>query len=370
MTKRIVATAPTPIGSQLRSILIEELQSGRFSPGGKIPSERDLARRYSVSRASVRDSLARLISEGLLVRAGVRGTFVADRIPGYATSAAGTRNVAFLANRNVLEFFQFRYNHVLAGIGSELRANGFNLVLHSIDETEDRALRESLAPGGKPAVDGCIIGGKLRRQTFHVIQELALPVILVDRGASRDVEDAFSIRADYFTGTRLAIHRLHEAGHRDIGFIGFADSQKYRAYCQALKELRIPYEPDFVDFLELFDLPPAILAGYQSLQAIHARAHLPTALLVTDDVVAIGVMEALQIAGIGVPDRISVVCFDDLGQSTTPPLARIRFDREAAGRLAASTMMSVLAGRPPERKHVLLPVEFVPGRSIAAVNSR
>ncbi|MEO7650353.1 MAG: GntR family transcriptional regulator, partial [Bryobacteraceae bacterium] len=102
MAKRIYTSAPSPIGSQLRTILIDELQCGRFVPGGKIPSERDLAQRYRISRASVRDSIARLINEGILVRAGVRGTFVAERIPTFAGTSPGTRNIAFLAYRNVL----------------------------------------------------------------------------------------------------------------------------------------------------------------------------------------------------------------------------------------------------------------------------
>ncbi len=369
MRKQIITNAPSPIGSQLRSILLDELRTGLFVPGGKIPSERDLAIRYGISRASVRDSIARLISEGILVRAGVRGTFVADRVPSFAHAAAGTRNIAFLANRSVLEFFHFRYNQILAGIGAELRANGYNLVLHSIPDGNERVIRDALAPGGKPAVDGCLIAGKIRRQAFETVQELRLPSILIDRVPSGETQGAYSIRADYPNGTRQAIERLYELGHREIGFIGFADSQKYRAYSQSLKALGIAYDPDFVDFLELFDLPPAILAGYQSLQTIQGHGHLPTALLVTDDVVAVGVMEALRIAGIGVPEKISVVCFDDLGQSTTPPLARIRFDREDAGRRAAATILQILSGNPPEQKEILLTVEFLPGRSIAPAAS-
>ncbi len=370
LTKRIISRAATPIGSQLRSLLIEEVKGGRLTPGSKIPSERELALRYGISRASVRDSIALLISEGVLVRAGVRGTFVAERPPQFAVAAQATRNIVLLANRNVFDFFQFRYSEIQAGAGSELRSRGYNLVLHSIQDGEERLVREALAPGGKPCVDGCLIAGKIRRQVFETVRELGLPVMLIDRVPGGEMQGAYSIRADYISGTHAAMRHLHALGHRDIGFIGFADSQKYRAYCQGLKQLRIAYESDFVDFVELFDLPPAMLAGYRSLQTIQSRGRLPTALLVTDDVVAVGVMEALKISGVPVPEQISVVCFDDLGQSTIPPLTRIRFDREEAGRRAARTLLDIANGKPPEVNDIILPVEFVHGLSTATVNSR
>ena len=49
-------------------------------------------------------------------------------------------------------------------------------------------------------------------------------------------------------------------------------------------------------------------------------------------------MEALQAAGIAVPDQVSIVGYDDFGLSTSPALTTIRADLEEVGRLAMEAL--------------------------------
>ena len=58
MTKSAIRTqSSTPIRLQLSQLLRQEIVGGRFAAGARIPSERDLAERYGISRASVRESI-------------------------------------------------------------------------------------------------------------------------------------------------------------------------------------------------------------------------------------------------------------------------------------------------------------------------
>src|SRR5512142_136628 len=69
-------SSPVPKYFQLREILLGLIdQAG--GPGGAIPSERDMARRYGLSRMTVRAAIDRLVSEGRLARVQGKGTFVA-----------------------------------------------------------------------------------------------------------------------------------------------------------------------------------------------------------------------------------------------------------------------------------------------------
>ena len=47
---------------------MQEIKEGRFTEGGRIPSERDLAEKYGISRASVRETVTELINAGILFR--------------------------------------------------------------------------------------------------------------------------------------------------------------------------------------------------------------------------------------------------------------------------------------------------------------
>jgi len=61
---------------QLEGILRENIQSGFWKAGDKLPSENDLIRQYGVSRTLVRNVLSGLVYEGLIYRAHGKGSFV------------------------------------------------------------------------------------------------------------------------------------------------------------------------------------------------------------------------------------------------------------------------------------------------------
>jgi len=163
----------------------------------------------------------------------------------------------------------------------------------------------------------------------------------------------------------LAVERLRQLGHELIGFIGFAGSEKYEAYWQSLEKLGLNYEPRQVELLHPVDLDPGILAGFRAMQKIIARDHLPTALLATNDYVARGAIEALDTAGFRVPEHVSIVGYDDLGISVSPPLTTIRADLEEVGRLAMEVLRRRIQGN-PDSGPVIVPTDLVERGSSAA----
>lgn len=73
--------SPVPFYFQLAELLEEEIVSGRWEPGSRVPSENELGTRYALSRTTIRQALARLEQEGLVSREKGRGTFVSDSRP-------------------------------------------------------------------------------------------------------------------------------------------------------------------------------------------------------------------------------------------------------------------------------------------------
>ena len=71
-----VVDGPVPKHRQLREILLA-LVDGELTPDSPIPSERELVSRFGISRATVREAVGRLVSEGRLYRVRGKGTFVA-----------------------------------------------------------------------------------------------------------------------------------------------------------------------------------------------------------------------------------------------------------------------------------------------------
>ncbi len=69
--------SPIPIYYQLEQYIKEKIEKGEWQPGEIIPSERELAEMYDISRMTVRQAVNNLVNDGYLIRRRGKGTFVA-----------------------------------------------------------------------------------------------------------------------------------------------------------------------------------------------------------------------------------------------------------------------------------------------------
>jgi GntR family transcriptional regulator len=72
---------PQPFYQQVANTLREDIRSGRYQPGDRLPSERELVERFKVSAATTRAAIVQLRAEGLVTSHQGRGVFVAERPP-------------------------------------------------------------------------------------------------------------------------------------------------------------------------------------------------------------------------------------------------------------------------------------------------
>lgn len=350
-TQRIEAESPISVRNQLLTILTKQIDDGIYAPGQRFPSERVLAEKFLISRASVRETVAQMIAQGILMRANGRGTFVTDKSDVIAIRTDSSRQLGFWISDRVFHFVQAGYNQILSGFTEICRLTGCRLRFYPVPESATVDLPDHGAPD---RLDGSIVVGGLNRDLIERLNQLGTPLILVDLLNSTD---GVAISIDYARGTRSAINYLRKLGHDRIGFIGFPNSSKYISYWQSLQAHGLSYNPQHVEFFDSSDLLPGMLAGYRAAQNLIARDNRPTALLITNDYAAVGAIEALTIAGLSVPNDISVIGYDDLGQAATP-LTTIRSNLIEVGRTAAQQLLRwIETDRRPE--HTTMPVELV-----------
>ncbi len=79
MTSAIDRTSPLPYYHQLKQILLSDLREKDLAPGDRLPGDHELCATFDVSRTVVRQALAELETEGVIVRVKGRGTFVAPQ---------------------------------------------------------------------------------------------------------------------------------------------------------------------------------------------------------------------------------------------------------------------------------------------------
>ena len=71
----------------VRDFILNAASAGKIAPGARLPTERDLAQRFSLPRNAVRRTLAQLVAEGSITRHVGRGTFLAGETPANAPAS-------------------------------------------------------------------------------------------------------------------------------------------------------------------------------------------------------------------------------------------------------------------------------------------
>lgn len=75
----------SPLYRQIKALVLQGLEAGEWRPGEVIPSEAELAQRFSVSQGTVRKAIDEMAAENLLVRKQGKGTFVATHDDPHST---------------------------------------------------------------------------------------------------------------------------------------------------------------------------------------------------------------------------------------------------------------------------------------------
>ena len=81
MSLHISRTRSREGAQQIRQFILGSAADGSLTPGNRLPTERELAQRFSVPRNAVRRTLAQLEAEGSITRHVGRGTFLTGRVP-------------------------------------------------------------------------------------------------------------------------------------------------------------------------------------------------------------------------------------------------------------------------------------------------
>jgi LacI family transcriptional regulator len=241
------------------------------------------------------------------------------------------------------------YGPAMRGIEDELLPAGYNALFVS-GHWNAAAEARCLDVLQSRRVDGIIV--LMGRLSDKALVQRAKIQPLVVTGRDLKAPGLFTLNFDNFEGARLATQHLIQLGHRRIAFIaGDADhpdaAERLRGYRSALEELGIAPDPALIvpgDYRE-----QSGLLAVESLLQTHQRF---TAIFAANDQMALGAALGLKRRSLRVPEDVSIIGFDDLAASlyAIPPLSSVLQPTYDMGRLAASAMLELLAGRVPNQQ--------------------
>jgi LacI family transcriptional regulator, galactose operon repressor len=244
----------------------------------------------------------------------------------------------------------------------------FARILHGVaDAAYERRLRLMLWPTRHEHAREVALLEELRGSTDgailvlpeHSSEELVAagaggyPLVVIDPLAPLDAGIP-SVSAAHESGGEQAMQHLLDLGHRRIAAITgppgwVATERRRRAYRGALAAAGIP----FAAALELeadFDFEP----GAQAAAVLLELDPPPTAIFAFSDMIAVGAMRAARARGIGIPDQLSIVGFDDSAYASVvqPALTTVRQPLAEMGATAVDLLLRLIRKEAVDTLHL------------------
>lgn len=191
-------------------------------------------------------------------------------------------------------------------------------------------------------VEGMIITSNGMIESKHITKliENKIPVVMIERALDMPYVDR--ILVDDMEGSYNAVTHILKKGHRRVGFIGrYPDHEvelnRYNGFCKAISDYGLPILPEFIQLKQDY----SILSGYQSTKELMEKENPPTAIFMTSDIYACGVMQYLYEKNIRVPDDISIVGYDNtLASMLAPAISSVGLPYREIGDEAIRLLLS------------------------------
>lgn len=185
------------------------------------------------------------------------------------------------------------------------------------------------------------------------------PYILIDYYPEQATTPC--VRATNWQGTHQATDYLISLGHRRIGVISGRENDKVviarkRGYHSALLEADIPADPNLIVAGDY-----TWSSGFNAINTLLSLPQRPTAVLVFSDTMIVGAMEAARLAGLRIPEDLSIIGFDDVPtmRQLHPPVTVVRQPLYEMGRMAVQMLVTLIDGQSLVSPQLVLPTQLI-----------
>ena len=262
------------------------------------------------------------------------------------------------------------YGQIIESILEFSRAENIeiNLSIVSSQDLEQADLRHLL----KTPSDGIFLVGLDGSAVVNAVRSIGCPAVLVN-GMDSHMELS-SVSPDNYFGGRDVTRRLMELGHRDIVHITHPHREslmrRLMGFREAMEGAGLPFSFE----QNIFDVgdPDLINLSCHDKVANYLRTRnpRPTALFCANDMVALGVLRAIENVGLQVPDDISVIGFDGLavGAHASPPISTMAIDGREMALHAVQMLLDIAKSEQHCVRRLSLGVRYIERASTRALD--
>lgn len=368
-----------PMYEQIYDDLAEQIRTKHYKEGDRVPSEKELAELYNVSRITSKKALELLANEGFIIRLPGKGSFVREFNELEKSAMIQTAEIK-KANRLliglVMTDFDYSYGtKIVHGVEEASREHEcFPVIRRTMGtiENEVNAVRELLHLG----VDGLIVFPAQGEYFNEEILKLVInkfPLVLIDRYFKGIA--ATSISTDNVVASRKAIDYLFDLKHQHIGLLSpppidtTAIEERIEGFIEAHDEKGIAVNKalwlnDITSTLPNQFTEKNIKADQEKIKKHLQNNPEITALFAVEYNIALIAKKAIQELQLRVPEDISIISFDspDLPYQDVFTFTHLKQQEKEIGRKAVEHIIKMKEGSPTSPGQ-LLDAELVIGES-------
>lgn len=343
--------------------ILDEIRRGRLRSGDRVPSEKELAQRFEVSRITSKRALHMLAEAGVLDRRQGKGSFVAEHPPPLASlaghrSPAGERLGTSPCLGLVLPDASQAYGlDLLCAVEERCADHGYHLIVRRTRDRQDLEEAAVRSLFGGDLVAGLImfpVHGEFYNASLVRLVLDRSPVVLVDRYL-RGIP-ACAVYTDNAAAARSLTGHLFDRGHDKVAFLSppventssIEDRISGHAAALAARGLRSSDRLRFTGFRSTLPgagTPEERAADLDAIRAFVDREPDVTGFVACEYTIAVLLAQVLSTREGWDTGRYLIACFDSPADPlTVPPFLHVRQDQHEMGRRAVDLLIAQLAG--------------------------
>jgi LacI family transcriptional regulator len=258
---------------------------------------------------------------------------------------------------------------IVRGVEDAAREHGYLVIVCNSDRNPEVEI-SYLKTLNDYRVDGIIFAGGGLDDPKYIEAVTIILQAFQERGSvcvslARQHLPSFAVRVDNRQIVRDAVSYLVDLGHTRIAYVsgpGLLTTTRSRlqGYQQAVEEFGIDRDAGLIiggDY--------TYQAGQRAANEIHNMAKKPSAILASNDLMAVGCLVGLKELGYQIPKDVSVIGIDDIAfaQFVDPPLTTVCVPMYELGKIGMEHLIALRKGEKPELEMVILPHQIVVRKS-------
>jgi DNA-binding LacI/PurR family transcriptional regulator len=288
---------------------------------------------------------------------GYHPNFIARSLASQSTRAIGL----VMPSSTDVVFQNPFFPTVLSGLSEGAHSKQYALHM-TTGKTEDEIFDGVVAMVQGGRVDGVILlYSKVEDRVIAYLRERDFPFVVIGK-PFKDDENISYVDNDNFKAGKEVTEHLIQLGHDRIGFIGgnldlVVTVERLLGYEKALRNSGISLIDEYIvndEFLRE--------SGQDAVKVLLSLEKPPTAMVVADDLMALGVLNKLDELGISVPDDISIVSFNNvlIAEMARPPLTSVDINIFDLGYQATKSLIQKIENPGEPIKRIIVPFKIVP----------